>query len=327
MSVRNDEGGVRPSEPLADPARIVLVELAPVRRPIILDARHTEPDQGATPDHRGTVIPLRRLDRRRDSVVVVAIALLDMPAGARKTLHVVFRDRLPDHPVVGHLVVVVEDDQLAQLQVAGERDHLVRHTLHQAAVPHQRVGVVIDDGVAELGVQHPLRHRHADGIGDPLAQRPRGDLDPVFGLVFGMAGGMRTQHPEVLDLLHGHRLVSGEVQERVEEHRAVAVGLDEPIAVRPARHQRIELQMPAEQGGGDIRAAGRRPRVPILGAHQRVDGKHSNRIRHIPECDSHRVVPFLPYRLITSRSWVSPSSPPWSLGIGPASSGRRPAGL
>jgi len=54
------------------------------------------------------------------------------------------------------------------------------------------------------------------------------------------------------------------MQERVEQHRAVPVGLDEAVSVRPARRQRIELQMPVEKRRGDIRAARRRPRVPSL---------------------------------------------------------------
>jgi len=84
--------------------------------------------------------------------VVVPVARLDMPAGAGEALHVVFRDCLSDHAVVGHLVVVVQDDQLAQLQVAGQRDHLVRDALHQAAVADQCVRIMVTMAVAELRV-------------------------------------------------------------------------------------------------------------------------------------------------------------------------------
>ena len=47
--------------------------------------------------------------------------------------------------VDGDAVVVVERDQLAELQRAGERAGLVRDAFHQAAVAAEHVGVVIDD--------------------------------------------------------------------------------------------------------------------------------------------------------------------------------------
>ena len=50
---------------------------------------------------------------------------------------------------------------------------------HQAAVAHEDVGVVVDQIVAELGVQDALGERHADRVGDALAERAGGGLDAV----------------------------------------------------------------------------------------------------------------------------------------------------
>src|SRR3546814_4399208 len=50
-------------------------------------------------------------------------------------------------------VVVEQHDQLAQLQVAGQRDRLVADALHQAAVAGDDVGAVVDQRVAEAGGQ------------------------------------------------------------------------------------------------------------------------------------------------------------------------------
>ena len=85
-------------------------------------------------------------------------------------------------------VVVPEGDQLAELEVACQRDRLLADALHQAAIAHEDIGIVVDQVVAELGVHDPLGQRHADRVRDALAQRAGGRLDPVGVVVFGVAG-------------------------------------------------------------------------------------------------------------------------------------------
>ena len=65
--------------------------------------------------------------------------------------------------------------------MAGQRDHLLADALLQAAVADEGVGAVVDEAVAEARVQEGLGHRHADGIGDALAERAGGDLDARGG--------------------------------------------------------------------------------------------------------------------------------------------------
>src|SRR5205807_8077355 len=53
---------------------------------------------------------------------------------------------------------------------------------HQVPVARDDVGPVVDDRVTrpvERGGQPAFRHRHPDGIAEPLAERPRGHLDPA----------------------------------------------------------------------------------------------------------------------------------------------------
>jgi hypothetical protein len=55
----------------------------------------------------------------------------------------------------------------------------VADAFHQAAVAEEHIGVVVDDGKAwavELGRQHVLRQRHADGVRESLAERTGGGL-------------------------------------------------------------------------------------------------------------------------------------------------------
>ena len=79
--------------------------------------------------------------------------------------------------VDGDVVVVVDADQLAEAEVAGERGRLVADALHEAAVAGDDEGVVVDQVVAELGAQAALGDRHADRVGETLAERAGGDLD------------------------------------------------------------------------------------------------------------------------------------------------------
>ena len=115
----------------------------------------------------------------------------------------------------------------------GEVDGFVADAFHQAAVAGDHVGVVVHQRVAEAGVHQPLGERHADGIGQSLAERPGRRLDPRRMAVFGMTGGLRPELAEAHQLIERHVLVAGQVQERVEQHRAVAGGQHEAVAVRP----------------------------------------------------------------------------------------------
>ena len=76
-----------------------------------------------------------------------------------------------------------------------------RNAFHQAAVAGQHIGVVVDEVVAEGGVQDALGERHADAVGEALAERAGGRLDAGGVAVFGMAGGVRAELAEMLDLV------------------------------------------------------------------------------------------------------------------------------
>ena len=142
-------------------------------------------------------------------------------------------------------VVVVERDQLVELPGAGQRAGLVADAFHQAAVAEEDVGVVVDDRVAravELGGQQLLGQRHADRVGDALAERAGGGLDARRDADLGVARRLAVQLAEVAQLAH-RQVVAGQVQQRVEQHRAVAVGEHEAVAVGPVRVGRVVAQV------------------------------------------------------------------------------------
>ena len=72
--------------------------------------------------------------------------------------------------------------------MAGQRDRFLADAFHQAAIAGDHVGVVIDQSLPKRGRELPLGERHADRIGDALAERPGRRLDAGRVAVLGMAG-------------------------------------------------------------------------------------------------------------------------------------------
>ena len=104
--------------------------------------------------------------------------------------------------------------------------------------------MVIENGMLggiETGGGHLLGGGETDGIGDALSEGAGGGLDAGCLAELRVAGGAAFERPEVLDGVEGD-VVAGEVQPRVEEHRAVAGGEDEAVAVDPAGHVGVEME-------------------------------------------------------------------------------------
>ena len=102
-------------------------------------------------------------------------------------------------------VVVVEHDQFAQTERTGQAACLVRDPFHQASVPCEHVGSVIDHvvPVAVVAVaQQPFRQRHPDRIGQSLAQRAGRGFDPDVPIKLRMTGRARMQLAEGPKLFH-----------------------------------------------------------------------------------------------------------------------------
>ena len=165
--------------------------------------------------------------------------------------------------------------------MAGQRNRLVADAFHQAAVAGDDVGVVVDDVVAEPRVQQTLRQRHADGVGEALAERTGRRLDAGGVPVLGMAGRLGAELAEALQLIHFHARIAGEIEQRIEQHRAVAGRQHEAVAVRPVGIGGVEAHRLAEQHSGDIRHAHRHAGVAGLGRLHRIHGKGADGVGHV----------------------------------------------
>ena len=145
----------------------------------------------------------------------------------------------------GNAVGIIENGQLVQLPGAGQRQGLGGDALHQTAVAAEGIGAVVDDFIArtvENACQMLLGSCHTDRHGETGAQGARGGFYADGVAVLGMTRCERTELTE----LHQVLLLETELkkmQQRVEQHGAVAAGENEAVPILPGGILGIYLQM------------------------------------------------------------------------------------
>ena len=254
--VGNLERAVLPAQLLAGGGDFVLAQGGAVHAGGAGLVGGTEADGGLAADQRGLVVHRGgAVDGGRDGLGTVAVDVFDhVPAVGLEAGGGVVVEPAVGVAVDGDVVVVVEHDQLAQLERAGQRAGLVRDAFHQAAVAGEHPGVVIDDVVlvgVVAGGQQFFGQRHADAIGQALPQRAGGGFHARRVLALGVARRHGMELAEVLELFH-RQVVAGQVQHAVEQHRAVTVGDDEAVAVPPVGVGRVVLVVVVEEHFGDV---------------------------------------------------------------------------
>src|SRR5699024_1837462 len=171
-------------------------------------------DDGAQRDEGGPVGDrLRLLDRRRQGVHVLPVLPAGGPVHALRVPAVgvvagdhVLGERHVRVALDGDVVVVPEDDQVAQLLGAGQRGGLGGDTLLQVTVGGDHVHPVVERGGALGGVRveqtaHPaLGERHPHGGGQSLAERSGGGLHTRGVPHLGVPRGQRAPGAQRLDV-------------------------------------------------------------------------------------------------------------------------------
>ena len=153
----------------------------------------------------------------------------------------------------GHGVAVIDPAQIRKLQMAGKRGRLARHAFHHVAVAADRVDAEIEYRRVRPVVarREPARRdRHADAA---LAERTSRGFDAGRVAVFRVARRHAVELAKILDVVEADggsisdaaaldAAHAGEVQKGIEQHRGVAGGQDEAVAVRPQRIGRVITQ-------------------------------------------------------------------------------------
>ncbi len=289
VHVRADLGGdvegvvlVRPAERglgaddflLAERRAVGLGRVRLVRRAVA--DRRVDDDQGGP----GGVCA-RGLDRVVDplEVGVPLRDVQDLPSVGLVARRRVLVGRLGERPVERDAVRVVEDDEAAEPQEPGDRAGLLRHAFHQVAVGGDHVRPVVDDAAAGpvVAVGEPaLGDGHPDRVRDPLPQGPGRRFDTGRDRRLGMPRRLRLPLAEVLELRH-RQVVAGQVEERVEERRAVPARKHEAVAVGPLRVARVVLQVALPEDVRHRRGVQREPRMAGVRGLRLVDRQRADR--------------------------------------------------
>ena len=147
----------------------------------------------------------RHLDGGFDRAEVVSVRdSLGVPAVGIEALGHVLRPGHRRRPIELDVVVVVQDDQLAQVEVAGEARGLGRDALLEIAVGSDDVRPVVDDHVlvtVELGRQPALGDGHADSIREALTERPGRRFHPGRQAVLRVSRRARPPLSERLEVV------------------------------------------------------------------------------------------------------------------------------
>ena len=136
--------------------------------------------------------------------------------------------------------------------MASQRDGFLADAFHEAAIADDHISFVVHKIVAEARIQVALCHGHTDSGGNALAKRACGRLNAFGDEVFRVARRIGAQLTEIADVVSADRFVPSEVQQRIDQHRAVARRQNEPVSVRPVRLGRVKFQEFPEQYGCSI---------------------------------------------------------------------------
>ena len=249
------------------------------RRPLLV-GRALADDRAAAHQRRPRIGD-GSVQRRGDRGGIVPVALHHMPAARHIARRNILARRQIHRPVDGDLVIVPQHVQPPEPKMPGQPDRLVVDPFHQAPVASDHPGPMIDQIVAEHGVQMPLGDRHAHRHRKALPQRPGGALDPRQLEILRMPGARATQLAEALDVLDRRPRVTGQVQQRIDQHRSMPRGEHEPVAIRPMRVAGVELQIARPQHGRDIGHAHRHAGMARIGRLHSIHRKRADGVGEI----------------------------------------------
>jgi hypothetical protein len=215
--------------------------------------------------------------RFKGDQVVAVMDHLDVPVIGLETQRDVFGEAEFGGAVEGDEVVVVEDDELAEVQRSSQRCSLVRDAFHHVTVAAENVGVMVNNFAfvpIVNGGEVLLSRGDADGHTKALAEGTGGDFDAWGLTVLRVSRGVGAPLAELLKLRHG-KVVTGEMERAVEQCGGVAVREDEAVTVDPLGVRRIVLHDLVVEQIGDGGTAEGRTGMAGLGFFNGIDGEEA----------------------------------------------------
>ena len=133
--------------------------------------------------------------------------------------------------------------------MSGQTCSLLRDAFHQVAVADDGIDMVghdVKSGPVVVGRQPLFGNGHTHAVGKSLSQRTSRGLDPGRVAVFRVAGCLAAPLAKVFQLLQG-QIVTGQMEQGVEQHRTVAGAENKAITIRPFGICRTVAKMPAPE--------------------------------------------------------------------------------
>ena len=177
-------------------------------------------------------------------------------------------------------VGIVDEDEVIELERAGNGGSLAGNAFFNAAVTGKAVDIVVENLVlrgVEAGGSVLAGDSEAHGIGNALAQRAGGAFHTGAAAEFRVAGSVGALGAESLHIVHADAEAC-EVQPAVKEHGAVAAGQDEAVAIEPARLGGVHVEQVTIENSANFSTAQGQTHVPGCFVENSVDGKTSGLI-------------------------------------------------
>ncbi len=212
--------------------------------------------------------------------VVGVLNRLGMPSVGFEPFAYVFGESDLGVAVDRDVIVVVQVDDVAKAQMARDRCRLARDALHHVAVAGDRENLMVEQAgaVAIEARRHVLgRDRHTHAVAEALAERTRRGFDAGGQMIFGMTGGFAAELAEAFDLVE-REVVPGQVEHRIEQHRAMPGRQHEAVASVPVRIFRVMADEACEEQIGRRRHPHRHAGVTGVGLLHCVDREYANRV-------------------------------------------------
>ena len=213
-----------------------------------------------------------------DEFRFAVVVLLGAPQCVEKGLHVLAVNFLNVEPVgfearagvfaLGRFrrrverdrVAIVNQNQIVEPEVSGERTRFGRHAFLQTTIARETNAMLIENAVF-WRVEARGRHFHCNGnsnrVSNALTKRTSRALDSWSFKKLRMTGRFGVQLPETLDFRH-RQIVAAHVQPGVKKHAAVPRREHEIIAANPTRLVGIVLERVTVENGTHFGAAERK---------------------------------------------------------------------
>src|SRR6266536_3719398 len=224
-----------------------------------LNLRNPFPRDGVNDDElRFPVVALfRDVTGIEEFLHIVALDFLGIESVSLITFSRVFALRLVGHGIERDGVGIVNQNQIIEPKMPGERTRFSGDAFLETTVARQTKNMLVENTMlvgVEMCRRHFRRHCHTNRVANALPQRASGALDSWGFKKFWMPRSPRMQLTKIFNVVD-RNVVAAQVQPGIQKHAAVSGGKNEIIAINPARLLWIVSEQITVEHGADLGAS------------------------------------------------------------------------